>query len=101
MANRIIWSEAATEDFDAIVEHVSESGSVESARKFVNYFFRQLDVIDNQPYIGMSHAENPQLRKRLIDRKYYLYYLVEDDEIIRLLNIIDTRSGPGQNPFAF
>ncbi len=101
MANRIIWSEVTTEDFDATVEYLSENGSVESARRFVNQFFHQLDIIDNHPYIGLSHGENPQLRKRLINRKYYLYYLVEDDAIIRLLNIIDTRSGSDRNPFAF
>jgi len=101
MANRLIWSEVTTEDFDSIVEFLSENQSVDVARKFVNQFFRQLDVIEQQPYIGLSHVENQALRKKLIAKTHYLYYLIEEDETIRLLNIVDTRSGPSRNPFAF
>lgn len=100
MANRIVWSEITTEDFDAIIEFISEHQSVVAAKKFVDQFFRQLDIIDSQPYIGLSHVENPLLRKRLVGKMHYLYYLIDGD-VIRLLNIIDTRSGPGKNPFAF
>ncbi len=100
MANQIIWSETTTKEFDSIRDYIVENRSPEAAIRFVNEFFRQLDIIDSQPYIGMSHAENPWLRKRLIDKTHYLYYLIEDD-VIRLLNIVDTRSGPGKNPFTF
>ena len=101
MAKQIIWSETTIEDFDAIRDYIVETRSIEAAIRFVREFYRQLDLIDSQPYIGMSHIENPQLRKRLIAKTHYLYYLIEDDEKIRLLNIIDTRSGPNRNPFAF
>ena len=101
MAKQIIWSETTVDDFNAIRDYIVETRSIEAAIRFVNEFYRQLDLIDGQPYIGISHVENAQLRKRLIARTHYLYYLVESDETIRLLNIIDTRSGPNRNPFAF
>jgi len=100
MAKQIIWSETTVKEFDSLRDYLVENRSVKAAIRFVNEFYRQLDLIDSQPYIGMSHAENPLLRKRLIDRTHYLYYLIEDD-VIRLLNIVDTRSGPNKNPFAF
>lgn len=101
MAKQIIWSETTVEDFNAIRDYLVETRSVEIAIRFVSEFYRQLDLIDSQPYIGMSHAENLSLRKRLIAKTHYLYYLIEDDQTIRLLNIVDTRSGPDRNPFAF
>lgn len=101
MAKQIIWSETTVEDFNAIRDYVAETRSIDAAIRFVEEFFRQLDLIDSQPYIGVSHVENQQLRKRLIAKTNYLYYLIEDDTTIRLLNIIDTRSGPRKNPFAF
>ena len=100
MAKQIIWSETTVEDFNAIRDYIVETRSIEAAIRFVNEFYRQLNLIDSQPYIGMSHVENPQIRKRLIAKTHYLYYLIDDD-VIRLLNIIDTRSGPDKNPFAF
>ena len=101
MAKQIIWSETTIGDFNAIRDYIVETRSIEAAIRFVNEFYRQLNLIDSQPYIGISHVENTQLRKRLIAKTHYLYYLVEGDETIRLLNIIDTRSGPDRNPFAF
>ena len=100
MAKQIIWSETTVEDFNGIRDYIVEARSVEAAIRFVNEFYRQLDLIDSQPYIGISHVENPKIRKRLIAKTHYLYYLIDDD-VIRLLNIIDTRSGPDRNPFAF
>lgn len=100
MANQIIWSETTVKEFDSLRDYIAENRSVEAAIRFVNEFYRQLDIIDSQPYIGLSHVENQLLRKRLISKTYYLYYLIEDD-VIRLLNLVDTRSGPDKNPFAF
>jgi plasmid stabilization system protein ParE len=100
MAKQIIWSETTVKEFDSLRDYIVENRSVEAAIHFVNEFYRQLNLIDSQPYIGMGHAENSYLRKRLIDRTHYLYYLIEGD-VIRLLNIIDTRSGSDKNPFAF
>jgi len=100
MAKQIIWSETTVKEFDSLRDYIVENRSVKAAIRFVNAFYRQLDIIDSQPYIGMAHVENPLLRKRLIDKTHYLYYLIDDDAI-RLLNIVDTRSGPGKNPFAF
>ena len=100
MAKQIIWSETTSKEFDSLRDYLVENRSAEAAIRFVNEFYHQLDIIDSQPYIGMSHAENPLLRKRLILKTYYLYYLIDDDTI-RLLNIVATRSGPDKNPFAF
>jgi plasmid stabilization system protein ParE len=100
MAKQIIWSETTVKEFNSLCDFFVENRSVEAAIRFVNEFYRQLDIIDSQPYIGMSHTENPLLRKRLIAKTHYLYYLIEDDTI-RLLNIVASRSGPDKNPFAF
>lgn len=101
MAKQIIWSETTVEDFDVIKNYLAETRSIDAAIRFVNEFYRQLDLIDSQPYMGIAHKENQQLRKRLISKTHYLYYLIEDDQTIRLLNIIDTRSWSDKNPFAF
>jgi plasmid stabilization system protein ParE len=102
MAKQIIWSETTVNEFDLIRDYITENRSVEAAIRFVNEFYHQLDLIDSQAFIGIAHVENQLLRKRLIAKTYYLYYLVEEaDDTIRLLNIIDTRSGPAKNPFSF
>ncbi|WP_020604108.1 type II toxin-antitoxin system RelE/ParE family toxin [Spirosoma spitsbergense] len=101
MAKQIIWAETTVKQFNSLRDYIEENRSIEAAIRFVDEFYRQLDIIDSQPYIGMSHAENSLLRKRLIAKTHYLYYLIEDHNTIRLLNIIDTRSGPDKNPFAF
>ena len=73
MAKQIIWSETTVKEFESLRDYITENRSIEAAIRFVNEFYRQLDIIDTQPYIGMSHVENPQLRKRLIDKTHYLY----------------------------
>ena len=46
MAHEIIWTEKATEDFDGIVQDLSDYNSIKYAIKFVNIFYEKLNRID-------------------------------------------------------
>lgn len=98
MAKQIIWAEETSENFRLLLDYLQEEWSTEIAVAFVNTFYKKLDRIDSFPTIGKRSSKNSSVRQLLITKHTYLYYEVEGDTI-KLLNLVDTRSNPDDNPF--
>jgi len=91
MAFEIKWSITAQDDFDAILEFISESQSNESAIEFIEIFYKKLDLLALMPNIGIESQQYPTIRRILITKLYSLLYQIESDTIF-LIRLIDNRS---------
>jgi hypothetical protein len=61
-------------------------------------FEAKLNLIAHSPFSGIASTKNKSIRKILITRQNYLYYLIEKEKI-HLLSIFDTRKNPLKNKF--
>jgi plasmid stabilization system protein ParE len=95
---RVVLTDPAKADADAIVHYLQEQWSPERAIRFVDELYEKLDLIEFMPGIGRPSATSQTVRRVLLGNYHALYY--EDiGEVILVLRIIDTRSNPTNNPF--
>lgn len=95
---RVVLTDSAKADSQQIIDFLQETWSPEIAIRFVNEFYKKLDLIESMPGMGKSSPKSPSVRRVLVGRYHALYY--EDiGEVILVLRIIDTRSNPADNPF--
>jgi len=57
-----------------------------------------IDVVSNNPGVGLKIKDLNNTRSTLITKHNRLYYRIEKDTIL-ILNMIDTRLSPNKNPF--
>ena len=93
MAYEIIWTEKATEDFDSLVENLTLYNSVNYAVKFVNIFYKKLDLIASMPFLGVQSQKRKGVRRLIITDNISLAYILIVDQIY-LLRVFDTRQNP-------
>lgn len=91
MAYEIRWSTSAQDDFDTILEFISESQSNESAINFIKIVYKKLDLLVLMPNIGIESEKFPSIRRVLITKSYSLLYQIQSDSIT-LIRLIDNRS---------
>lgn len=91
MAYEIKWTLTAQDDFDAILEFISDSQSNESAISFIEIFYKKLDLLVLMPNIGIESQKFPTIRRILITKFYSLLYQTES-ETITLIRVIDNRT---------
>lgn len=98
MAYEVIWTEAATEDFDKIIENLSDGVSNSFAAKFVNIFYEKLDLIALMPFIGVQSQKRQGVRRLVITKHISLAYILIVDQLY-LLRVFDTRQNPDSIEF--
>jgi plasmid stabilization system protein ParE len=98
MAYEIIWTDIAKEDFDRLVENMTEYYSVNYAIKFVNTFYKKLDLIALMPFLGVQSQRREGVRRLVITKNISLGYILIIDQIY-LLRVFDTRRNPDDIEF--
>ena len=97
-AIKIIVTPSADADVNAIADYLEENWSPEIAIRFVNAFYKSLDVVELSPEIGTPSFKAKGVRRKMIDKYNALYYELVGD-ILYALRVIDTRSNPDANPY--
>ena len=82
MAHEIVWSENAREDFREIVNYLIDEWADDFAEKFSNQISKTLELLEVHPLLGMTTSDFSSIRKIAINRKYILYYMVVNQQII-------------------
>ena len=90
--------ESAHTDLDTIGNFLQENWSPEIAIRFLNAFYKSLDVLEKAPEIGLPSSFVPGVRRKMIDKYNTMYYEFLDGTVF-VLRIIDTRSNPDENPY--
>ena len=78
-AIKIIVMPSADADVNSIADFLEENWSPEIAIRFVNAFYRSLDILENTPEIGIRSHKMVGVRRKMIDRYNALYYELAGD----------------------
>lgn len=95
---KIDWSENAQADFNAIVKYLADVWSPQIAERFVDDFYKKLDLLEADPEIGRRSDRRPDIRVIPVTKYNRLYYALQTDRIV-LINLLDSRSNPDENPY--
>ena len=98
MAYQLSWTGIALEDYKRVVDYLLSEWSIAVATEFENIVNEKLINLSQYPFTGIKSEKNPLIRSILFTKHNRLYYRIKDNNI-ELLNIIDTRKDPLQNPF--
>jgi len=100
MAYEIVWSKAADDSLNSILDYLYEVAGVDKAAEFVDLVYRKTSLLINNPYLRVASGMDKQIRRLRLTRNYCFYYRVyPEKQMILLLQIIDTRQNPGANPY--
>ena len=94
----ITVSALADADLQRVIEFLEEQWSIELSIRFIDRYYRKLDLIESMPGVGFVSRKDPKVRKVKVDKYNVVCYEVRDVDII-ILRILDTRSNPDANPY--
>lgn len=95
---KIIVTPTADADVNTIADFLEENWSPKLAIRFVNSFYKSLDILESAPEIGSPSLKKVGVRRKMIDKYNALYYEIVGD-VLYALRVIDTRSNPDANPY--
>lgn len=95
---KIIVTPTADADLNAITDFLGERWSPQLAVRFLNAFYKSLDILEVAPEIGNPSLKVTGVRRKMIDHYNALYYEIIGD-VLYVLRILDTRSNPDSNPY--
>jgi plasmid stabilization system protein ParE len=90
MVYEIIYTSEFENDFEELMNHLSNKWSIKTAQLFANQLDDLIFALSKMPFIGKKSIKNPLVRGIVVTDKNTLYYSVRDNEII-LLSLFDTR----------
>ena len=90
MAARLIWSDEALNDVDAIAEYINRDSPFH-ARRVAQEFFAIAETLAEQPKLGrvVPELNDPNVRERFL-YSYRLIYEIQNDEL-HILAVIHGR----------
>ncbi|MDG1330856.1 MAG: type II toxin-antitoxin system RelE/ParE family toxin [Crocinitomicaceae bacterium] len=88
---KLIWTNRALDEYEAVLEHLLDKWTLKEARKFIVNMDSVLSKIQNNPNMFKASRAHTYLRKAKITKLNSMIYHVDDEEII-VLRIIDNRS---------
>ncbi len=98
MANEIIWTQNAREDFFEITNYLEQTWSSRISEQFIVQCYERIEMITDFPMIGVVSEKDPTVRRVFVSKHNALYYSVQEN-IIFLLGFFDVRANPDNNPF--
>jgi plasmid stabilization system protein ParE len=95
---KVIWSKAAFEDYEQILDYLIRFWNKEVALSFISKIEHKQKQIASQPETGRVSPKDNSIRSVLVTIHNRLYYSIEQNSI-HILRIYDTRQNPIKNPF--
>jgi plasmid stabilization system protein ParE len=93
MSYEIVWSAKAREQYNFLMDYLTEYWSIDVAIRFANDINDVLEILQTMPFAGKASEQDGRIRMILINSKNSLYYWVEGSTI-HLLSLVDTRQNP-------
>jgi plasmid stabilization system protein ParE len=95
---RVIWSEFAEQQVDAIFEYYRLKASPDIATNLVRSIVIAANPLTQNPFMGQPEEALIRLGKKyryLVFKNYKLIYYVEEETLsIKILDVFDTRLNP-------
>ena len=98
MAKTIIWNRRASNSFNSIIQYLQEDWGERVTRNFVVRTYQIIDLLAQNPEMGLIEHANRQIRGFVITKHNTLFYRIENDKLI-LLNFFDNRQSPLKKTF--
>lgn len=100
MKLEVIWSEFAEFQLDEIFNYYKEEASLEIATKLVRDLINESNKLGKSPYIGQKELRLAQRKTQyryLVHKHYKIIYSVdEENELVKIADVFDTRQYPSK-----
>ena len=90
MVYEIIYTTEFENDFEELIDYLSNKWSIKIAQQLANQLDNLIFVLSKMPFLGKKSLENPLVRGIVVTDKNILFYSVKENQII-LLSLFDTR----------
>ena len=94
MPYKVVISERAEKNLDALLIYLEKEWSVKVKNDFIDKLVRKINFISKMPFMYPESKKKKGVRRCLVSRHNALYYRVSNKEIIEIITIRDTRSDP-------
>jgi plasmid stabilization system protein ParE len=93
MAKRVIWSPAALNDLENILDYLNHNWSETIVNKFINNIDDNIGLIIEDPIIFPLINDELKIRKSVITKHNTLFYRETSSEI-QIIRLFDSRQDP-------
>jgi len=90
MAQKVIWTSEAEENYRSMQDYLLEAWSDEIAERFADEVLGKVDTLETMPFAGKQTGYLSAVRQILAKPYCMIYYTVVQDLVI-ILNLRDTR----------
>lgn len=91
MAFQIRWTQAAADDFEALVVKVESDSDFLQSCQVAESIHQRIEGLQDYPYIGEALGDFPGLRRRLADSFKIIYQVFEADKVVEITRILGQR----------
>jgi plasmid stabilization system protein ParE len=95
MAKEVILTPIALEDFDNVVNYLTNEWGISVSNKFVDRFVEVTGLIGRNPGL-FPFVELHKRMQRCVVTKHNVIYFTETEDIIKILTVFDTRQDPSK-----
>ena len=98
MKFKVIWSYFAEEKIDEIFEYYKTEAGLRIAKKLLSSLIEAPDILIDNPHVGQIEEllmERKEKYRYLLHKNYKIIYSVdEENELIKVADVFDTRQNP-------
>ena len=98
MLKKVIWSPAAENDIETILDYLQLNWNERIINRFINKVDDNVSLILEEPKIFPIINQELQIRKSVISKHNTLYYRVKE-ETLEIIRLFDSRQDPNNLTF--
>ena len=98
MLKKVIWSPAAENDIETILDYLQLNWNERIINRFINKVDDNVSLILEKPKIFPIINQELQIRKSVISKHNTLYYRVKE-ETLEIIRLFDSRQDPNKLTF--
>ena len=98
MLKKVIWSPAAENDIETILDYLQLNWNERIINRFINKVDDNVSLILEEPKIFPIINQELQIRKSVISKHNTLYYRVKE-ETLEIIRLFDSRQDPNKLTF--
>ena len=90
---KIVWSDEALSNLKNILTYLENNWSTKEINKFATLLDRQLNRIQNNPFLFAESESRSTIRKSVLTKQVSIYYRIKN-KTVELISLIDNRQNP-------
>ena len=90
---KIVWSDEALSNLKNILTYLENNWSKKEINKFATLLDRQLNRIQNNPFLFAESESRSTIRKSVLTKQVSIYYRIKN-KTVELISLFDNRQNP-------